>query len=456
MVIDPDDFSRTEKLLVDRDGLTFAQAKAELASRILQLDIGSDWQGTSGVPAAVLTAVNCGARAFLGGVNVRLKNDGVIERGWGQGLLLSDAVVRFGGTIVSAHKADHLTVAFGDPKTPVGHLVVHATWSGWSGGVVTDASKRLDERHGNPLSGALAGAIAVSECFQNQFHGPVAARRDAGLSLWRPGAAWLDGNLAGPKLQYLPDALWLAGLGHLGQAYAWVLGLLDYPADTHPEVLLQDVDVISAANLSTTMLAEDADRGRRKTRVVLAKLAKQGFDAILVERLFDEHTGRQDAEPPVILCGFDSYQARRRALGDAGFARTIDAGLGSGHDRYLNILVRVFNGAFDSNTVYRDPDEPLLTVLGAGYELEIANQVEDGGNEADVRCGIVDLAGKAVAASFVGAVAAALVIAETVRPLHGGPGNELVSVDLGFLVGATATESRSLQPTRLGFIRTAD
>jgi hypothetical protein len=453
VVIDPEDFSRTEKLLVDRDGMTFAEAHAALASRVLQIDVGPDWSHMPGASATVLTAVNCATRAFRGGVRVRLKSDGPIERGWGRGLRLSEAVESFGGTMVSTHHFDYPTVALGDAKASVGKLVVYATWSRWSGGVVTDSSLRLDEQQGNSLSGALAGAIGVSEFFLNAFHGPVAGRRNAGISLWKPAMRWLDVNQRGPRPQYLPDALWLAGLGHLGQAYAWLLGLLPYPADSYPELLLQDVDVISPANLATSLLADHTDIGKRKTHVVRDRLVGVGFDARLVERRFDIHTRQQDDEPRIILSGFDNYAARR-ALGNAGFDQTVDAGLGSGHDRYQNILVRTFSGAFDSKTIYRDPKEGVHQPdLGSGYEREIADRIAAGGKEAELHCGILELAGKAVGVAFVGAVAAALVFAEVLRPLHGGPANDLIGVDLGCPDLAVATESASPPPTRVGFIQ---
>ena len=177
-----------------------------------------------------------------------------------------------------------------------------------------------------------------------------------------------------------------------------------------------------------------------------------GFNVRLFERLLDSHTRRQDGEPKVILSGLDNLRSRRY-LGSAGFLRTIDAGLGSSHDRYQNILVRSFFGKFDSRSIYEDPIPSAQSpdVISA-YEREISEQVEAGSREADVRCGILGLAGKAVGVSFVGAVAAALVLSEVLRPLHGGTSMELVSVDLGNLGSAMCQESL-LKPPHEGFIR---
>jgi hypothetical protein len=45
-------------------------------------------------------------------------------------------------------------------------------------------------------------------------------------------------------------------------------------------------------------------------------------------------------------------------------------------------------------------------------------------------CGVIELAGKAVGASFVGITAACLAIAEATRELHGGIGIDIMTLDL--------------------------
>lgn len=449
--MDADTLNRTAKLLIDRDGKTIDAAYEELGALILQIDLGEEWPLMSRGSAALLTAVNTAARAFLGGVHVRLAEDRLLTSGWGSGLMLSEAITYFGGTPCETLSNEHGTIAFGCTNNSTGRTVIHCTWSGWSGGVVDDSSKRLDERYGNTLSATLAGAIAVSECFQSAFNNPVAGRRDTGLSLWQPHAPWRDLDSLGPSLQYLPDALWLAGLGHLGQAYAWVLGLLNYPNGHGARVVLQDTDLISEANLSTSLLARRDDLGLLKSRVVARELERRGFSISIVERLFDSDTKRQPTEPGLVLSGFDNYQARR-ALGTAGFELIVDAGLGSSYDRYLNILTHSFLRTFDGYSIYQDSDDQEPPLLAHGYEAEFAQQVVQGAREADARCGIIELAGKAVGASFVGAVAATLVLAESIRVLHGGPAFNVVGADLGFLDATTSSEAKSRAMPRIGYI----
>jgi hypothetical protein len=54
--------------------------------------------------------------------------------------------------------------------------------------------------------------------------GSDAGFRTCRLNLWRPGHAIDDG----PALTYAPAAWWLVGLGHLGQACAWLIAWPEY------------------------------------------------------------------------------------------------------------------------------------------------------------------------------------------------------------------------------------
>jgi hypothetical protein len=71
------------------------------------------------------------------------------------------------------------------------------------------------------------------------------------------------------------------------------------------------------------------------------------------------------------------------------------------------------------------PNTPKRTraLTQPAYQKLLADGVLD-------RCGITLLAGKAIGAPFVGAVAASLVIAELLRLLHGGALTQLIDLDL--------------------------
>ena len=150
---------------------------------------------------------------------------------------------------------------------------VRTTFEGWTAGVIPlmRDGARLAERHEFTPAGVLAGALAVTEAFHflrgNQ---PSAGRREVGLSLWHPELPWQDNAASGPVITRLPAALWLIGLGNLGQAYLWTLGMLPYAAPDEVQLVLQDFDVLALSNDSTSLLtnkellrkAEDKGNGR--------------------------------------------------------------------------------------------------------------------------------------------------------------------------------------------------
>jgi hypothetical protein len=87
---------------------------------------------------------------------------------------------------------------------------------------------------------------------------PACARRHADglpsrwLDLWNLHGDWLKGG-SGPLLERLPSEVWMVGMGNLGQAYLWTVGLLPY-GHKALRLVLQDTDIVTHSNLSTSML----------------------------------------------------------------------------------------------------------------------------------------------------------------------------------------------------------
>ena len=84
-----------------------------------------------------------------------------------------------------------------------------------------------------------------------------------------------SGVTDGPPPQWVPAAWWLVGLGHPGQANAWVLAWLGLPAGT--EITLQDDGVLSDANHSTGILTQEHPVLERKTRQAARSLEAIGL-----------------------------------------------------------------------------------------------------------------------------------------------------------------------------------
>jgi len=409
-MITGDDLHRTVKLeLEEGRAHTVEEAEALAASYILQVVVGADIARSSTSQATLLTAVNAAARAFRGGVHVTGELDWAVTAGWGAGLAAADAVAYYGGRIVGDLSQDVPTLVIGTTATEAaGSVLIHPTWNGWAGGVVTDFQARLPETVENPVAGVLAAGVGVAEAFQHVRGSVAAGRRDVGLSLWDLQADWRSDESVGAALRYLPTRLWLPGLGHLGQAYLWAIGFLPYQDASQVELTLQDFDRVVEANRATGLLVHvDTPNGVLKTRLAADAMELLGFRTRLVERPFDDTTRPRPGEPTWALAGFDRIEPRRHL--DV-FDLAIDLGLGSTHDDYLGMHLHTFpaaGAATDLFTTTTDP--PQRNADPAAWAVDAS----------DDACGVVQLQGVPVGAAFVGAAAAAIGLAELLRTLAG-------------------------------------
>ena len=106
-----------------------------------------------------------------------------------------------------------------------------------------------------------------------------------GGSAWDPSADCLAEESHGPELQHLPSAVWIIVLGHLGQSLLWNLALLSYADPTAIRVVLQDFDVATRANVSTSPLTFDKDERHMKTRVAAEWAESIGFQSVRLHRI---------------------------------------------------------------------------------------------------------------------------------------------------------------------------
>lgn len=450
---------RTVKLEVDDGAHSLEEAEAIASSHILQVVVGENVAGSRTFEALLVTLLNVAPRAFIGGVRVAARDDFTLSARWSEGLSLPAAAERYGCEIVSALTDEYPTIVIGHGHpSPPGSIVLRPTWNGWSGGVVRVDEARLSETQEFPTSGVLAAALAVSEAFQHVRHDVMAGHRDVGLSLWDLLGDWRSAEAVGPERYYLPEALWLLGLGHLGQSYAWNLGLLPYPDPGALTVILQDVDRLTAANAATAILALPADLprqdspGERKARLVGRRLEAIGVQTVLVERLFDEGTTRHSGEPMVALGGFDSPEPRR-LLEDTGFARIVDAGLGGGVRSYLEMAIHSFPSQFHAAAVFADGDDRPEHRSDEAYQVLLEELVAAGMTPDEAQCGIVDqVAGRSIASAFVGAAAGAIVTSEVLRDLFGRPRSAFLDLSLRDIAGRRVVLAPEVEPVGYGSI----
>jgi hypothetical protein len=433
MKIDPDQVDRVQKLLVDADGMTFQQAADLLRTYRAQLLVAADRCESEAWQAAVLTAVNAGVRAMHGGVRVMLEADPPCACPLFAGRLLSQAVADVGGEVVAVGDGSVPTVVFGTlAADTVGDPVLYASAGQWRA-VVGPGPADLGPRPSVIAAVASAG-LAVSECFQRLRGFAVAADRTVAMSLWQPGSL-----VEGPPIHELIDGAWLLGLGHLGQAYAWLLALLPYAnrADAARRLILQDDDRLTPANRATSMLEHLGQAGVRKTRLVAAAMDPLGWDTALVERRYAGGQLHQTHDPSVLLAGVDNPEARHR-LDETCFDLIVDAGLGAGPDGFLDMTIRRLPGARPSSEVWPVVAPARDVDLSAPGYRDLRERYGDG-------CGVERLAGRTVATAFVGVVAACWTLGLVLRELHGQ--TPIEQIDFSLRNPGDVVAIRSAQPS---------
>src|SRR5581483_8703993 len=139
-----DSLHRTVKLLIDSGKCESPEeAEAYLRTLVLQVAVGPEIATDLAAQAALLTIVNAGQRAFLGGVRVTLAVDCALDVPWAYRRTAADAVVHYGGEIVGTLDPNRPTLAVARPEGATGNPVLHVTHSGWVGGIVEDAADLL-------------------------------------------------------------------------------------------------------------------------------------------------------------------------------------------------------------------------------------------------------------------------------------------------------------------------
>ncbi len=413
---------RLVKLTLDTGEAKSLEEAEQIFERYrLQIVVGRNVLDKPVLQAALLTAVNCATRAFLGGVTVvgalealkapKTPSDNVKE-----------AMVELGAQLRQEVALDVPTLVIGDVAcTKLEALAVRATYHHWCAGVVPIAhSIQLSEEGDFIPAGVFAGALGVAEIFQRlRANTPMACRRATGLDLWDLGRDWMHGGEA-PPLERLPSSVWLVGLGNLGQAYLWTLGLLPYKGQA-AQLVLQDFDRLGPSNISTSLLSTHSQLGIPKTRVLANWAKRRGFEVSIVERAFASNFKVAKGEPSVALIGVDNAKARR-SIEDVGFERVIEAGLGRGPKDFLGIDVHTFPASRGARSLWplRARSDGDLSQPAYRAMLE---QTKD-------PCGVVQLASRSVGAPFVGAVAAALVVSELLRLCLGAKRYEMISMHL--------------------------
>ncbi|MGY3129324.1 hypothetical protein ACVWZM_000006 [Bradyrhizobium sp. USDA 4501] len=398
--------ARLSRILVDREGITFDEAQTRLRALTLEIVVGPDATSPA-AHAAVLTAVSVGSRTFVGGVRVA----GATDLALNSALPLAAARLGEAALEVGAshfEDAPSQQILIGTAPDAVAESAVSVWWQGWRAGIARPGEPHSDDGE-NPLSGVAAGALAVGAAFQAGCGRQIDFSSE--LDLWpvAPGEE-------APRFEeiFLPGAIWLVGLGNLGQAFLWALASLPYADPANVSIMLQDRDKVTEENWATSVLVRDEAYGALKTKIAEEWATAKKFDVRRTDRHLLEGDRLEDVDPRVALCGVDKIEARK-IMGNTGFDCIVDAGLGrraSDFDRYR---VTIFDSA-----------RPIRKHFEGQTDEQGADQIPDNDAyqrlEAEVgRCGTAEVAGASVAAPYVSAVAATVAVSRLIAIASGCP-----------------------------------
>ena len=400
--MEADNLHRLTKVLADSgESPTLEAAVNTFASYGVRIVLGSRAARCIVDQVIALTAINTAARSFLGNVEVVAPVDLRLTAPGFEGQTLMEFLDWAGvKKDLPAASSSWPTIEVGEPAQ-TGTRGIRVWADGWTYGIGAHDGGQM--AFFAPACVA-AGGLAVSEAFSVlRRDNAYAGRRTLNLSLWKPQLQSYVVGAQGPTDVVLPP-VWLVGLGHLGQAYAWTMGFMKAAASA--DVFLQDIDVVTQSTLSTSVLSGECDLGRQKTRVVAAWLEARGFQTRLVERRFDGGQRVAPSEPQRALFGVDNAAARR-VLENAGFAHVVDAGLGSGFRDFRAMRIRTFPGPSTAALLWASQPPANGAEHAAAYRHLLASGADP--------CGVTTLATRSVGAPFVGSVAAGHAIAALLR-----------------------------------------
>ena len=414
---------RHAQLLLGTDPLLRCDdARLRLERAALVISAGSAARTAWG-QAALLTIAECATRMFRGGVYLALNFAERVIVGNHRPVPLRLPLLEAGCRSRTA-PAHAFAVHVGS-DAPSLHAI--RCWAdGWVA-TVSPEPPGEDPITGNEVSGALAGAMAVSEAFRAVVLNDIrAGKRTHRLSPLTPA----DPQRLGITLDHLPGRCWILGLGNLGQATLWILGLLPYDDPTTVDLYLHDVDTAGPENLDTQVLTRFPWIGRKKARAAAEWAEVRGFRTVVLEQRFTAKSRRSPHEPGLALVGVDNLETRRAAA-EAGFDVMIDGGLGATSSEVFDVRIHGFPGSRDPKFAWPEPAPAKERVLGRGLSDLVKQGLLD-------TCGAMTIAGQAVGIPSTAVAAAAIQVAQACRAISESKFCDLVDLSLRDPKRATA------------------
>jgi hypothetical protein len=418
----PNNLHRLLKLIMVTRNMDLVAANEFLSSLPIVVRCSDSIRRSVSLQAALLTAVNCANRCYLGGVTVVMPEAVESLLPAHQAKFLNELAEIYGAKLAAEVPPGQRVLTISDAREDIDALRV--VCDGWRAGLLPPGAEwNPSEKVDHALGGVFAAGLGVARCFMADCSLAIEALDTPfGLSLWRPDLDWRDASASGPPLQMLPEKVWLLGLGHLGQAYGWTASFLPFLDRSQFRLYLQDYDTIVRGNLSAGLLSPPNSVGRLKTRVAAEWLEARGFSTHLIEKKYKLPFERIDDEPRIAMCGFDNPEGRM-ILEKTGFDLVFECGLGGDVYTFDRILTHTFpQAAQRAEDIWSQPRlMPEFNLAPAQFGF---NNPEECGVITDTVMGI------SVSTAFVGACSSALLWAEILRGIHGGVCLESASLRL--------------------------
>jgi hypothetical protein len=398
--------ARLSKVLVDTRQVTFDEAQAAFRALTLEVVVGPD-AITPAAHAAVLTAVSVGSRTFVGGVRVVGNTEQRLNSALPvNAITLAEATLNVGTSDFTGSPSRRVLIGTG-PLTADKPRTISAWWNDWRAGVTTSRDAICDDGN-NPLTGIVAGALSVGAAFEDVRSGSIQGSME--VDLWPVSRQEEAPSFAEV---FLPGALWLVGLGNLGQAFLWALAALPYinPADV--SIVLQDYDRVTEENWATSVLVKDMNYGTLKTKIAEEWATAKGFDARRVDRRLLASDRLDNSDPRIALCGVDKIEPRK-LMANTGFDCIVDAGLGRNASDFDRYRVTVFDHTRPIDKHFAGMSD-VPTDDEAIFDVKAYQQLQ----EELGRCGTAELAGASVAIPYVSAIAAAVAVSRVIAITSG-------------------------------------
>ncbi len=381
---------------------------------------------------AFITTINISVRVFKGTVCIQMPDDTPNLLPFKQ-KSFNKLVKSFGAQKKSPGKKD-LKILFGIECYD--NNCIESISSGWRGGINFYNQKRVvlnDSQSKIPLGAILSASLATFYAFCKHFELIDNIKlMNTGLSLWNlnAGINWFNNANEGPENVYLPGEIWMLGLGHLGQAYSWTIGLLPNKNPSECLFLLQDADVIGEENVGSQVLCNIEDIGRPKTRVCLEFLEQFGLKTQIIEKPYIEGDSNQFwmENFPVLLNGVDNIEARKGISKD-----NIKFYL----DGATNGMFSLFD-SFTMKNVFQISENLDEIWKSDNTKNNILNKNLYDRYEKEHGCGVIGKTG--ISAPFVGTFGSTIIISELLRAFNGGKKYSIVSTQMRDLIGLSVVE----------------